>query len=277
MYEDIGNSIEAVAKTATPPYPGTPLRRGSVGINVGLMQTYLNAIRAQLYPTLGFLRVDGRYGSSTENTVKQYQRIKGIRVDGIIGRVTWNEIVADYSSLPSPITDVYPGYPLKQGSKGTPVSTMQTRLNEIMPVYRPISRQTVDGEFGQNMANATRLFQKQFGLLPDEIIGQITWDKIIAANTSVKEGKAMKVVTKYPGSPVKKGDSGDSVRFIQGYLNVIKEKTGATWTTLTVDGKFGNAVHSAVIAFQSKYNLKADGIVGNTTWTKKISVYNSVI
>lgn len=277
MYDDFDNEIATASFAESPSYPGTPLRRGSSGMDVAYMQNSLNAIRAQLYPTLGFLVVDGKFGAKTENTVKQYQAIKRLPVDGVIGRNTWNTIIADYESLPAPATDVYPGYPLKQGSQGPPVITMQTKLNEITPVYTPINRQSVDGAFGQNMANATRLLQKQFGLASDEIIGETTWNKIIAVHASVKAGNPMQVVTKYPGSSIQRGSSGDSVRFIQGYLNIIRQRTGANWPTLTVDGNFGSITQSAVISFQSKYGLTTDGIVGNITWSEITSIYNSVI
>ncbi|MEG3030198.1 MAG: peptidoglycan-binding protein [Oscillospiraceae bacterium] len=277
MYNDFDNSIKASNKAVVPPYPGTPLKKGSSGTNVALMQTYLDAIRAQLYGSLGFLSVDGKFGANTENTVKQYQKIKGLTADGIIGANTWNAIVTDYNSLPQPATDVYPGYPLKRGSKGPAVLNMQAKLNEVCPVYTPISKQTADGSFGPNMANATRLFQKQFSLTADEIIGENTWNKIVLVNKSVKAGNPDSVTTRYPGYTIKKGSTGDSTRCIQGYMNVIKQRTGASWATLNVDGQFGSATQSVVIAFQTKYGLKPDGIVGSATWSKMISEYNSVI
>ncbi|MEG1809784.1 MAG: peptidoglycan-binding protein, partial [Oscillospiraceae bacterium] len=163
----------------SPPYPGYPLKYGSTGSNVSLMQTDLNAIREYLYPSLGFLKVDGIFGYNTQSTVMQYQQIKGIAVDGIIGEITWNSIVIDFSTIPIPSTDVYPGYPLSQGSTGTPVVTMQHKLNGIQPTYTAINVQAEDGVFGQNTADATRRFQKQFALTPDEVIGEKTWYAIV--------------------------------------------------------------------------------------------------
>jgi len=53
---------------------------------------------------------------------------------------------------------------------------------------------------------------------------------------------------------VKFGSTGDDVKKVQEILK------------LTVDGIFGMATHEAVITFQKKSNLLADGVVGPITW-----------
>lgn len=269
--------VVEVMATATPPYPGTPLSVGSTGNDVALMQYDLNAIGAQLYPTLNKLTVDGIFGSKTETTVKQYEAIKDSIVDGIIGPQTWNAIVTDYANLPNPATDVYPGPPpLQQGSVGPSVVNMQTKLNVIAKLYNAINTLKVDGEFGSNTAAATRRFQKQFGLSPDEIIGKTTWDRIVTVKNGVDVGNNTKVVTTYPGSPISIGASGDSVRFIQSYMSRIGVKTGS-WAAVTVDGQFGSKTQQMVYHFQGKYGLKPDGVVGSATWAKMIPEFNATL
>ncbi|MEG1017854.1 MAG: peptidoglycan-binding protein, partial [Oscillospiraceae bacterium] len=259
-----------VVQVVSPPYPGTPLRCGSTGDNVKLMQTYLNAIREYLYPSLGFLKVDGIYGPNTKSTVMQYQAIKGICVDGIIGEITWNAIVLDYSSLPDPTTDVYPGTPLTYGSTGSSVLKMQRYLNMIRTVYTAINELEEDSVFGSHMADATRLFQKQFGLSPDEVIGEKTWYAIVEMYRKVKAGEPGRVVTKYPGTPVQKGSSGDSVRFVQSYMNTIGTLLSAGFPIVAVDGEFGCKTNQLVLSFQRYFGLQADGIVGPNTWSTMI-------
>ena len=39
-----------------------------------------------------------------------------------------------------------------------------------------------------------------------------------------------------------------------------------------VDGKFGNDTKTAVMAYQKKHGLTADGIVGLNTWKKILGV-----
>lgn len=60
---------------------------------------------------------------------------------------------------------------------------------------------------------------------------------------------------------IRKGANGNAVAELQGLLN--------DWNPallLKVDGKFGTATHAAVILFQQKHGLIADGIVGPNTW-----------
>lgn len=58
------------------------------------------------------------------------------------------------------------------------------------------------------------------------------------------------------------GSNGSAVKALQKNLNtLIKAK-------LTVDGEFGTATYNAVIKFQTKYKLTADGIVGENTQKK---------
>lgn len=63
-------------------------------------------------------------------------------------------------------------------------------------------------------------------------------------------------------SILKMGSNGSAVKTLQKNLNtLIKAK-------LTVDGEFGTATYNAVIKFQTKYKLTADGVVGENTRKK---------
>lgn len=59
------------------PYPGTPLRLGSKGDAVKLVQVLVGA------------KPDGDYGAATERRVKAWQKSKKMFVDGVVGPVTW--------------------------------------------------------------------------------------------------------------------------------------------------------------------------------------------
>ena len=64
------------------------------------------------------------------------------------------------------------------------------------------------------------------------------------------------LVLAYPGTPVKLGSQGDSVKLIQA---VVGAKP---------DGDFAGVTDRLVKAWQSKNGLKADGVVGPVTWKK---------
>lgn len=61
-----------------------------------------------------------------------------------------------------------------------------------------------------------------------------------------------------------KGDKGDKVRVLQELLR----GKGYDLGTYGADGDFGGATRGAVMAFQVRNHLGADGIVGKNTWRK---------
>ena len=68
-------------------YPTTS--RGSKGNYVCVAQDALTTLG---YNTGG---LDGVFGANTENAVRQYQTRKGLSSDGIIGIITWRNLMAD--------------------------------------------------------------------------------------------------------------------------------------------------------------------------------------
>jgi len=69
---------------------GYPLiRRGSISTYVLIAQDDLNTLG---FPTGG---LDGIFGSRTEEAVRNYQRSRGLGVDGIIGCTTWRSLQED--------------------------------------------------------------------------------------------------------------------------------------------------------------------------------------
>ena len=258
--------------TVNPPYPGYLIQMGSTGSNVALIQTYLNALK-EYFPSLNTLKVDGQFGTKTKNNVIIWQAGHNLTTDGIVGNATWDSIVSEYNKYFPLGPDTYPGVPLRVGSKGPSVETMQTSLNNISKLYTVVASQTVDGNFGSNTELNTKRFQEQFGLSVDGVIGQFTWDKIILVDKSMATDP-VEVTTQYPGYLIQMGSTGEKVRIVQCYLNSITKYLGMPWSTVSTDGNFGTATKTAVIAFQVYYKLSADGIVGNTTWTEMVAKFN---
>ena len=167
-------------------YPGTPLRAGSRGDDVTKMQTSLNFI-GLYYTSIPQIGVDGSFGTDTDRSTRAFQGQFGLTVDGIIGERTWNRIIEVYNELQGDPQepDRYPGTPLEMGSSGANVTKMQSDLNSIGYYYPTIPRLTVDGRFGDLMYKAVTAFQRQFRLPVDGIIGEETWDAIVAERTAV--------------------------------------------------------------------------------------------
>ena len=73
----------------------TTLKKGSKGEEVRILQTALNE--------QGFDcgEVDGKFGTKTEAAVKAFQAANGLKVDGIVGRMTWAALNGE--EIPQPI------------------------------------------------------------------------------------------------------------------------------------------------------------------------------
>ena len=184
--------------------------------------------------------------------------------------VEWGELkYVDYSDnsvvITNPIKDTTPAkkiYPtLRRGSKGEDVTLLQTLL------AKDGSTLVIDGIFGIGTQSAVRAFQKKYGLEVDGIVGLKTWGKLCELYADLDNTKVDKVVAKEKTYPtIRRGSTGDNVALLQTFLS----KDGST---LVIDGIFGVGTQSAVRAFQKKYGLDVDGVVGPKTWGKLIELY----
>ncbi len=173
----------------TSSYPGTPLRRGSSGPYVVVVQVSLNRI-AQNYPAIPKLAtVDGIYGSRTEASVRAFQRIFGLTPDGIVGKATWYALVRLYTavtrlselrSLGQQFYNVNWEYPdaITQGNRGEKVRLLQYMLTVLSTYINEIPSVTVDGIFGPATAEAVRAAQRYLGLPITGTVDARTWDEI---------------------------------------------------------------------------------------------------
>ena len=183
------------------------------------------------------------------------------------------------------IPQSYPGTPLRQGSRGTAVFTLQRQLNRIAKDYPFLGKLTVDGVFGSRMAATVRAFQKQFNLTADGVVGRQTWYKISYIYVSVKdlaeltsEGETSTGTLSngtWNGTVLSTGASGSAVEQVQFWLNTLAQYDSAI-PSVKVDGVFGTATANAVRAFQRKYGLTVDGIVGQTTWKELYDEFLSI-
>ena len=78
-----------------------------------------------------------------------------------------------------------------------------------------------------------------------------------------------KPTAKVSGLPVlRKGDKSEVVRAAQMLLNGRDCSVGI----YGCDGDFGNLTYAAVLAYQRRNGLEADGIIGNQTWSKLLGL-----
>lgn len=79
----------------------------------------------------------------------------------------------------------------------------------------------------------------------------------------------------YPGRALTIGDSGESVRMAQEFLNAIA-KNYPLIPKVSVDGVFGDTTAEAVKVFQGVFNLPKTGIIDYATWYKISDIYVGV-
>ena len=183
------------------------------------------------------------------------------------------------------IPQSYPGSPLRQGDSGTAVFTLQRQLNRIAKDYPFLGKLTVDGVFGPRMVSTVKTFQRQFNLTADGVVGRQTWYKISYIYVSVKdlaeltsEGETSSGTLSdgsWGGTALRTGSTGSAVEQVQFWLNTLAQYESAL-PSLSVDGRYGAATASAVRAFQRRYGLTVDGVVGRETWNAIYNEFRSI-
>lgn len=120
-------------------------RRGDSGPNVTTLQYGLRARGLTL-------AVDGDFGAQTEARVRDFQKSRGLVVDGVVGNATWQSLL----------------FTVRRGNSGNMVRAAQVQLG--VPV---------DGIFGSRTEAAVKAFQTRAGLTPDGVVGPNTWSAML--------------------------------------------------------------------------------------------------
>ena len=90
---------------------------------------------------------------------------------GIIGKDTWRVLNSDFKK---PV-DSYPGYVIREGSRGENVKKIQERLIEL---GYSCGRWGADSVFGGETEKAVKKFQRDVGIDADGEVGRITWSRL---------------------------------------------------------------------------------------------------
>ena len=204
-YGDVETVINAPIRGNTSSYPGTPLRVGSTGPNVVIIQTSINRI-AQNYPAIPKIpAVDGIFGNRTEASVRAFQQIFGLSPDGIVGPATWYALVRLYTAVNSlselrsqgqqfyAINWSSPNA-LQIGDTGEKVRQLQYMLSVLSAYISEIPPLSVDGIFGQGTRAAVLAAQRRFRLPETGVVDAATWDEIYdqfagIENTTLRSGE----------------------------------------------------------------------------------------
>ena len=210
-YGDVEIVPDAPIRGNQQSYPGTPLRQGSRGPFVTVIQTELNRI-SRNYPAIPKIpNVDGIFGPKTEAAVRKFQEIFDLTVDGVVGKATWYALVRLYtavlslSELRSQGQQFYAvnwAYPqgLQQGARGDKVRHLQYMLSVLSEFIPQIPELTQDGIFGPNTRNAVIAAQLWLGLPQTGVVDETTWDEIYDQFAGI-ENRTLRSDVTFPGTP----------------------------------------------------------------------------
>ena len=133
--------------------------------------------------------------------------------------------------------NLYPWTTVSQGETSDRVAVIQYLLRAHGQAV------VVDRDFGPATSTAVRAVQAAEGLVPDGVVGPVTWPKLVIA--------------------VSVGSTGDAVRAVQS-LGLLRFPGD---DPLVVDGNFGPLTRGRVLSFQNDWGLTQDGIVGTQSWS----------
>ena len=238
--------LDSVYKNADSDKDDDSLRMGDSGSAVKDLQTKLKK--------LGYYSgtVDSTFGSGTYAAVRAFQKKYNLTADGVAGSETLKKLDTAYKNADSDKDDGS----LRKGATGSAVKDLQTKLKKL-GFYNAY----VDGSYGDTTVAAVKAFQKKYNLTADGVAGSETLKKLDSAYKNADSDK--------DDDSLRKGATGSAVKDLQTKL----KKLG--FYNASIDGDYGDTTVAAVKAFQKKYNLTADGVVGSETLKKLDSAYKN--
>lgn len=269
--------------------PKEILRIGATGDNVRLAQFMLEYL-SFFYQTVSTPLIDGYFGKGTEDSVIGFQKTFGLNPDGIIGTETWDALYSASSEINNLVQNEneeerYPGAPLGVGARGRNVEIMKIYYNKIAEYYGELPTVNVNSVYDEEFANDIRMFQEQYGLEPDGIIGALTWTRIVELSRFIdnvsqsepenSEEESIAVFSssrpshEYPGIKIRRGVCGRHVKYVQDALNTVCKKYGIK-KYLNVNGEYGAETENAVRNYQKRRGMNTDGVVDMQLWNRLI-------
>lgn len=150
-----------------------------------------------------------------------------------------------------------PGQPtISPGASGDVVRRLQRALRRT-----PDLELKVDGVFGWQTESAVKAFQKGDSLVPDGVVGPLTWQ-------ALPDGGPMPLLAE--------GSTGNVVADLQ---TVLTNGAPGQWgiTPQGVDGDFGPHTRASVEAFQGWGGVGVDGVVGDQTWAVSLHAMSATL
>lgn len=233
---------------------------------------------------------NGVFGVKTHSAIRQFQKMKKLKVDGIAGPATLsalfiNEDIDEVEVEDHVLVKVTEGKLFRLGDRGDSIKEIQKLLIETGYYF-----DEKDGIFGPLTEKAVINYQKNHGLMIDGIVGQETYKhlsgvsvsvtneieesdsnsdaQIYAAETNIEDIPDPVIATSIDSVEkndintvdlLQNGDRGQAVKDLQ---KLLKNKG---YYNSSLDGIFGPRTEAAVRNYQINNQLAVDGIAGPQT------------
>ena len=212
--------------------------------------------------------ITGHFGEKTETAVKKFQKKYAFADNGVVDE----EVFAALCSAAGITASSSSGSSSSSSSSSSQSSSSTTLLKEGMEseAVRKLQENlaalgyysgSVTGHFGSITKDAVISFQRKNGLSADGVAGEKTLEKInsLLGKESTSSSSSSSSQSSSSTTLLKEGMESDAVRKLQENLAALGYYSGS------VTGHFGSITKDAVISFQRKNGLSADGIAGSKT------------
>ena len=203
-------------------------------LRIGVRHEIIKKLQQRLMD-LGFMDNDeptDYFGEMTQQAVKHFQRQNELPMDGIVGNVTWEAIMAEDAKY----------YAVSKGAEGDDIQRIQQRLYELGYLA---SANMVTGSFGDSTDAAVLKLQEVNGLKTDGKVGQKTINLLYSDE----------IRPNY----LAYGEKSEVVLASQERLKELG------YLTTTPDGAYGEDTVVAVKQFQARNDQIVDGYLGPST------------
>lgn len=279
--------IDAPIANVGDTYPGEPLQLGDSSLNVLRMQFSLDRI-SQNYPAIPRIqRIDGYFGESTQDAVREFQRVFILPVTGIIDEGTWYRIIRIFTAVTKLseltgegllLSDIQriSSEVLLEGDVRPSVEIVQLALNILAAFYPTLSEVPITGFYDEKTRNAILEFQKIMGLTPTGAAGLDTLRALYNSTVGILETLPPEAVSipyiRWTGVVYDVGHESPGVYLLQEMLSYISLAIPAI-PFIDPSGVFDENTRIAVIDLQTMQGLEPTGIVNEQTWNTIVDVY----